>query len=335
MGYRKEKEKADRKWRKFKFVVAGISVLIIACMAVFSAFYPPSTWKYYVKNPKISKRKSGELRIHFLDVGQGDCTLIELPDGKTMLIDAGDGREGTAKTILRYLNALKIDVIDYLVITHPDGDHCGGGDIIVRNKRIRSAYLPPSLPTVNTEYAQLYDALLDENCKMTVSSMKEVLSVKDSSTPYTLAFLYPYSKDVSENSFSSTESNEQSCVLWLDYLGASALFMGDAPVSTEEALMRREELDVFSALNVDLTSTEILKVAHHGSEESTSLQFLQLLNVQLGVISCGANNLYNHPHEKVLNNLEAVNADMLRTDKNGNIVVSISSATGYKVLSDR
>lgn len=335
MGYRKEKEKAERKWRKFKLVVGCIGVCMVACMAAVSAFAPPSTWKYYVNTPKISKRKAGELRIHFLDVGQGDCTLIELPDGKTMLIDTGDGRTGTAKTVLRYLNALKIDVIDYLVITHPDADHCGGGDTIVKNKRIRSAYLPPSLPTVNVEYAQLYDALLDENCKMAVSSMKEVLSVKDSPTPYTLAFLYPSSKDVSEDSFSSTESNEKSCVLWLDYLGASALFLGDAPVVTEEELMRRERLDVFSAWNVDLTSTEILKVAHHGSEESTSLQFLQLLNVQIGVISCGANNLYNHPHEKVLNNLEAVNADIFRTDRNGNIVVSISSETGYKVVSER
>ena len=153
------------------------------------------------------------MRIHFIDVGQGDCTLVELPDGKKLLIDAGDSREGTAKKILKYLNALDIDVIDYFVITHPDMDHCGGADIIVKNKKIQSAYLPAVYQDVNMEYAQAYEALLNEGCRLAFSSMLQVLSPQESTTPYTLCFLYPNSKDTEEEYWGTVENNEQSCVI--------------------------------------------------------------------------------------------------------------------------
>ena len=166
---------------------------------------------------------------------------------------------------------------------------------------------------------------------MTMSSMKETLSVKTGSTPYTLAFLYPYSLDTEENNWTATERNEQSCVLWLDYQGVSALFMGDAPKATEDAIMRREKLDAFSVLNVELPSTEILKVAHHGSSDSTSLEFLQMLHAQTAVISCGKNNLYGHPSEAALHNLDTIGATVFRTDMQGSIIVTVSSAEAYKV----
>ena len=92
MSYAKEKEKIRRKHRKIKYAVVTILMIAVAGVCIFSWFVPPSSWKYYVSLPDVSKRREGELRIHFLDVGQGDCTLLEFPDGQTMLIDGGDGQ---------------------------------------------------------------------------------------------------------------------------------------------------------------------------------------------------------------------------------------------------
>ena len=92
--------------------------------------------------------------------------LIELPDGKVMLIDGGDYQPSTQKTVLRYLNALKIDVIDYLLITHVDEDHCGSLDVVLQYKKVLNAYLPPTFPVQGTEYAETYEALKREKCKL-------------------------------------------------------------------------------------------------------------------------------------------------------------------------
>lgn len=335
MGYQREKEKADRKWRKFKIIVFTIALIAIVGFSVFSIFAPPSSWRYRVNTPKISKRVEGEMRLHFLNVGQGDCTLIELPDGKTMLIDTGDGRESTAKTILRYLNALKIERIDYFVITHPDIDHCGAADEIVKNKEVVSAYLPAVYPDVNKEYLQAYESLLQEGCKMVFSSMKEKLSFLEGETAYTLCFLYPYSLDTTEENWGTIENNMQSSILWLDYHGVSALFTGDAPMDLEEELLSRNELDVFTKMGVDLSSTEILKVAHHGSNQSTSLDLLELLHAQTAIISCGKNNVYGHPSQEVLDNLGRVGAQAFRTDLDGNVMITVSKDGRYVVQCEK
>ena len=146
MGYRAEKEKIEKKLRIVKIVVLCVALALVVGLCVFSAFCPPAQWKYYVNKPEVAKRSAGEMRIHYLDVGQGDCTLVELPDGKVVLIDGGDSTERTAETILRYLNALKIKTIDYLIVTHTHSDHCGALQKVVEQKKILNAYLPAAKP---------------------------------------------------------------------------------------------------------------------------------------------------------------------------------------------
>ena len=153
MGYRAEKLEIEGKIKVVKRVALGVVLVVLTGLCVFSAFMPADTWKHYVGKPEIDKRGEGELRIHFLDVGQGDSTLIELPDGKIVLIDGGNAQEENSTKILRYLNALKIDTIDHLVVSHADSDHCGGLKTVVENKKILTAYLPNTKPTVNAEYS--------------------------------------------------------------------------------------------------------------------------------------------------------------------------------------
>lgn len=329
MGYQAEKQKIESKLKRIKNVALCVSLAALLFLCVFSAFVPPDTWKYHVGKPSISKIEDGELRIHFIDVGQGDCTLIELPDGKVALIDGGDGRESTEIAILRYLNALKIDTIDFLIVSHADSDHCGALDKVLEQKKILNAYLPTTKPeNSNSEYAQFFTRLLEENCTMQYSKSYLDLGNGDSENGYTFAFLYPHLVDTES---SQTDDNANSAVLWLDYRGVSALFTGDAPLATESVLMRDDGLGLYSFLGVDLASTEILKVAHHGSADSTSQAFLEYMHVETAVISCAENNLYGHPSETVMENLRATDVDSYVTAERGSVVVTIGADGKYSV----
>lgn len=339
MGYRAQKEKVESKLKLMKRISLGILLVCLVALSIFSAFLPPNTWKYYVGKPNIGKRRAGEARVHFLDVGQGDCSLIELPDGKIMLIDGGDYQASTQKSIMRYLNALKIDVIDYLVITHADEDHCGSLDVVLKHKKILNAYLPPAFPIEGTEYAEVYDALLKEKCKLFYTSRRsDLLDGICGETSYALSFLLPYYADVEDilqnggATYSEDAHNQLSSVVYFDYQGVGVLFAGDIGAEMETKLIRDDkEFDSFALRNFDLSSTEILKVAHHGSKYSTCEEWLAYLNVQTAVISCGKGNAYGHPTQEVLSRLQKQEADIWRTDMDGHIVVTISKPGEYIV----
>ena len=329
MGYQAEKEKVESKLKRVKTVVLCVTLAALLFLCVFSAFVPPDTWKYHVGKPRIAKIGEGELRIHFIDVGQGDCQLIEFPDGKVALIDGGDGRESTETTVLRYLNALKIDTIDYLVVSHDDADHCGALDKILEQKKILNAYLPATKPeNSNSEYAQFFARLLEEACTLQYSKSYLDLGNQESENGYSFVFLYPNLVDADT---AQEDDNENSAVLWLDYQGVSALFTGDAPFSTEGALMRDDRLGLYEFLGVELTSTEILKVAHHGSADGTSAEFLEYLRVETAIVSCAKNNLYGHPSDKVTTNLRNAGVDSYVTAERGTVVVTIRADGSYSV----
>ena len=328
MGYKALKTKVDDKMNRLKRTMLCVLVFLLAALLVLSCIYPPESWKYYFALPKVGERKSGEMRIHFIDVGQGDCTLIELPDGKTVLIDGGNDSSSTKKSVLRYLNALKIERIDHLIITHADSDHCGGIDEVVRFKKVLNAYLPYSSKSSDTEYAEAYTALAEEKCELhTASRTIEIRA--DGETPYVLSFLYPQVELEGEDE--ETNNNETSAVIWLDYMGVSALFAGDAPTSVEQSILLDDKLGFFEEKKVDLKSTEILKVSHHGSAESSSLDFLQYLNVRTAVVSCGKDNVYGHPDGVVLDSLKSVGAEIYRTDEKGHVTVTVKRDGTYAV----
>ena len=337
MSYATEKEKIEAKIKIWKRVLLGIVVFVLLFLCAFSAFVPPSTWKYRVSLPRIAKRANGEMRIHFLDVGQGDATLIELPDGKCMLIDGGNGTEKTAIRLLRYLNALKIDVIDYLVVTHADEDHCGTLDVVLKYKKVLNAYLPPTFPVDGTEYDEVCDALSNEKCNIVYTSRTaETLKSENENYPYTIDFLYPYQYDVEkalQEGFEDKDDNDFSSVVYFDYQGVSALFAADINFEIEEGLVTDDRLGLFEGRAFDLSSTEILKVAHHGSKNSTSAAWLDYLQTKTAVISCGEGNVYGHPADELLARLHQHGAAVWRTDRDGSVMITLSPSGGYHVTS--
>ncbi len=329
MGYRAEKLAVEEKLKIVKRIILFSLLGVLLALCIFSSFVPAETWKYYVSLPKVTEKKEGELRIHFLDVDQGDATIIELPDGQIMLIDGGNSAEKNTAKLLRYLNALKIKTVDHLLITHSDSDHCGGLDKVLKYKKVKNVYLPNVAFDVNAEYAECYAEILEKGCKKTLSSRNvEILSINARYT-YTLAFLYPYSSDTTEDKENTEENNEQSAVVWLDYNGVSALFTGDAPKTVEGILMRDHTLGLFDFRGVDLNHTEILKVSHHGSSDSTSETFLRYLNVETAVLSYGKDNIYAHPSKDVVDALKTVGAQSYHTALDGHIMITIDQNGGY------
>lgn len=335
MGYKAEKDKVEKKFKSLKVVLFCILSFFVLALCVFSFYIPPNTWKYYVKLPNVCKRGAGELRIHYIDVGQGDATLIEFPDGQVMLIDGGDGGGKAKKSLLRYMNALKIDEIDYLILTHADGDHYGGLKEVLSHKTVFNAYLPPSFPENDTKYAELYAALVKSDCRMIYSSRTvPPVTPRDAEYPYTVKFLFPHQYTVEgilSGEIVEADDNALSSVLWLDYNGASALFMGDAPSSVEELMRKEDGVGAFAAMNVSLSSTEILKLSHHGSATATSQEFLRFLGVKEGIVSCGKDNAYGHPAKETLARLDLAGVNVHRTDLNGHIMATISQGGSYQV----
>jgi len=321
VNYATEKLLVEKSVRKWKLAVLFSVVGILLAFCVFGAFVNPSSWKYYFDLPTVKRLKQGECRVHFLDVGQGDCTLVEFENGQTVLIDGGPKAEETVGYVLRYLNALKIKKLDAVIATHTDEDHCGGLLQILKYKKVGKVFLPKADPfsNLNHDYAEFYNFLLDEEIDWAYADRTaRVVDVSDC----TFSILYPYKTNVGVNT-DNQESNAQSVVAWLDYYGSSVLFAGDMPTETEDILMRDERLGVFKPKGVLLSSTEVLKVSHHGSRYATSEEFLQYLHLEKAVISCGENNIYDHPDDEVLQRLESISATTYRTDTHGSIVVTM------------
>ncbi len=326
MAYRALNEKVEKRIKLLKRIALCIFMPIFVALCIFSTIVPPESWKYHFSKPSIDEREGRDLRIHFLDVGQGDCTLIEFPDGKVMLIDGGNPSGSTEKTVLRYLNALDIDVIDYLLVTHTDSDHCGAIEEIFKYKEVLNAYLPPSFEFNSLTYTEAYAAAEEEGCAI-LTPKRGVKITGEEDAPYVLRFLYPYDEEVGGEI--DWSKNEFSVVCHLEYEGTSALFCGDAPMEVEEKLVKEDKLGLLNG--VTLAGTEILKVGHHGSNDSTSATLLQHLGVKSAVISCGKSNPYRHPSEHTLDRLYVAGATTYRTDLEGHLLFTLSEEGEYSV----
>ncbi len=237
-----------------------------------------------------------QLRVHFLDVGQGDSIFVELPDKKTLLIDAGE--KSCGEGVSDYINARGFDTVDYLVATHPHSDHIGGMAYIVDNMNIGSVFMPRVSSNTKT-YENLLESIYDKDLKITCARAGCVISENSS---YKIEVLAP---DVIDED----NLNNCSAVIKLECGNAEFLFMGDA---------ENEEIE---NINADL-SCDVLKVGHHGSETSTSLEFIERANPDYAVISVGADNGYGHPDKYVCDLLSQFGCEVYRTDIDKTIVFS-------------
>lgn len=246
--------------------------------------------------------------VHFLDVGQGDSEFIELPDGKTVLIDASTRSAGA--NVVSYVEDLGYDAINIVIATHPHEDHIGGLPDVIDAFDIGQIYMSNGVTTT-----KIFETLMDKVSKnMIPVDVIEAGELLMSGVGYELTCVGPMGDEYDN-------LNDYSIVTRLDIGSSSFLFTGDCESDCEQ-----EMIDAGMDLDVD-----ILKVGHHGSSTSTSEKFLEAVTPAIAVISCGANNDYGHPHEEILQKLEAIGCDTLRTDENGTITITTDGVNGYVI----
>lgn len=247
------------------------------------------------------------LVVSFIDVGQGDCTFIKTKEAD-ILIDAGESE--SAETVIEYLNLYNVDDLEYIIATHPHSDHVGALPKIMEEIEAEKLVLPikSEKTTDGTQYRnELIQIAREKNIKVTevpLDSDYEITLGK-----LKLVFLGPIVDD--EN------LNNTSLIVKLTFDKISFLFTGDAEKLEEYTLVSRDFEQGGGTLKSD-----ILKVAHHGSNTSSISDFVKAVNPEYAVISCGVDNEYGHPHNLTIQTLTNIGAKILRTDLSGSIVIA-------------
>lgn len=248
------------------------------------------------------------LKVHYLDVGQGDSIFVELPNNETMLIDAAESYQ--SENIINYLKNLNYQKIDYVIGTHPHTDHIGGLKNIINTFEIGKIYMPKVVSTTKT-YESLLMAIKDKNLK--INTAKGGTSIIDTDT-LKINILAP-------NNSIYTELNNYSVVTKITYGTTKFLFMGDAEKLSENEIKENVTADV-------------IKIGHHGSNTSSSIDFIKKVNAKYGIISVGLNNKYNLPKEETITNWENYGTKIYLTSTNGTIRAS-SDGTNIKIESEK
>ena len=238
--------------------------------------------------------------ITYLDVGQGDSSVIILPHGKTVLIDTGglfNSNYSLAKDkIIPYLNSKGINRIDALILTHGDFDHMGEAINLVNNFRVEKVIF---------------------NCGEFNDLEKELIKVLDKKKIKYYSCIKELNIDNNKLYFLQTKEydneNDNSNVIYTELNGYEFMFMGDAGIDKEK--------DILEEYN--LSDIDVLKVGHHGSKTSSSKDFINEISPKYSIISVGKNNRYGHPNKEVINNLS--NSKMYRTDQDGSIIFKIKN----------
>ena len=292
------------------------------------------------KNTTVTVSAVKPLEVYFIDVGQGDATLIKFPDGKNMLIDGGRSGAAVEKTLAEYLTDErgKPLTIDYCVATHSDEDHIGSLAYVYKNRKVACSFRPyiksdkVSLAegfnvgkTLADSLVPAYDEYLaaanNENTYYEFfddeSDFSNAASCNGQTYSYSVDFVLPYApKHTDFKQFD--DANDFSAVIAVTYGKTKMLFCGDIGAERERDLVKAYK---DSPLFLDCT---VLKVSHHGSANSTCSEFLGAVKPEYAVISCGLGNEYGHPSKSVLERLQAACSTVCRTDLQGTVGFSVS-----------
>ena len=276
----------------------SIVVAAVALLAVALYFFPE-----LLPAESEAPGEVGQLAVHYIDVGQADCILLEC-EGQTMLIDGGN--VGDSSLVASYLKNRGIAHLDYVVCTHAHEDHVGGLSGALNVCTAGKVYSPV------TEY----DSAAFRNFLKYVEKQQAQFIVPEADSGFPLGEAWVTVLGPRKD---YEDTNDTSIVLRVDHGENSFLFTGDMETTAEKDL-----LEAGCYLDVD-----VLKVGHHGSDTSTGYVFLREVMPEYGVISCGTGNSYGHPHDEVTSRLYDADVTVYRTDLQGTVVVTSDGTELY------
>lgn len=282
--------------------VCVLSAALLAALLLFLALrpLPPQT------------PAEGEAEVYFIDVGQGDCTLIRTHDA-AVLIDAGPNR--CEADLLAFLDSVGVDSLTCAVFTHPHEDHIGSADAVLDRLTVGTVVMPKvGEPDASAAvFRRLTDRIGAETRLLTVTD-ETVLSFD------CLTLTLMCDAGGTENA----AGNEVSLVIRASVGDCAVLIMGDAESDTEERLLARYA-------GTDTLSADVLRVGHHGSDTSTTPALLDAVNPAFAVISAGAGNSYGHPTGRVLSRLTGRGISILRTDTEGTVILHTNGREFFRI----
>lgn len=251
----------------------------------------------------ISPYLNSNFEVVMFEVGEADCHLIKYPYNKnTILIDTGKNEYKIKNEVIPYLKSIGIKKIDYLIITHGDEDHIGGSITLINNFQVKNVILNKGT------FADIEKELIKNLNKKKIPYQININKINLSN--HTIYLL---------NNTKYNNENDNSIITYFTYQKYKFLYMGDASITTEDTLLE----------NYNLNNISILKVGHHGSNTSSSKDFISQINPSISLISVGENNIYHHPNKEVINNLSK--SRIYRTDINNMVKLTINSKGILKV----
>lgn len=284
-----------RRTDRFHGSFRGLSIFVLICIAVIVC---ACIW-----SAARATLPEGTIRLYFVDVGQGDASLVVTPEG-SVLIDAG--LAGSEETL--YHTVKKAGrTLSYLVITHPHDDHIGGAVYILERMDVEHIVLPKDTSDI-AEYTKFLLAAEAEGAEILYADESLTFTVGEA----VFTCLAPFTD--------TGDLNENSAILRLDYGRFSALFTGDAGETSEDLQIGR-----YGSRRGGMLDVDILKVGHHGSDGSSTDEYLAAVTPYYAVISCGEDNAYGHPAPAVLERLEESGSVILRTDEYGTVVLTVDA----------
>jgi competence protein ComEC len=258
--------------------------------------------------------QDSQLKIHFIDVGEGDSIFVQTPKGKTVLVDAGNLISGFK--VVEYLKKNGIDYLDYLIFTHPHSDHIGGAFFILQMMDVGNVYdNGQSLIEVSEsqDLYRWYDELVRRNNKYKLLSAGDEFFLDG----VNFSVLWPAELPI------TSDFNTNSLVLMVKYKNFKCLLTGDLIASAESELLKK---------GIDLEA-DLLKVGHHGSSDVMGQEFLEAVSPDIAVISINKDNIRGYPSQEVLKKLQKVCSGVCRTDRDGDVIVKVDD--GGKVVVER
>ena len=314
-------------------------ILVLVYIFVSGCTQPPIT---HYKEPFVG------FSAHFLNVGQGDCIFMQFSDGVNMLVDCGENDGKNADFIVKFIKKLGVSKIDYLVLTHPDADHIGNAIEVINNFEIKKAFLP-KINEDNLQYLPLYKSVVDRIKEKSIERQTSTSYVSFKGQDYGVAFLSPLPPAFNGSSYDdftssyipdSKQTNALSPIIYVQSRGVRFLLTGDAPSSQEKIALESARLsktmNTYKGIDVNLEDIDFLKVSHHGSNDGSSNEFLQVLKPKNAIISVAGNNYFGHPDDEVLKRLlfHNPNFNLYRTDVNGTISIYVDEQGQQNIVLD-